>query len=115
AASAAHADPGGRKVLVVLVGQVGWHVAGRLVAPRSVALHLLPPCTPESPPVEPLRPLAREAVANRSGGRPDRLRATPRARLAYPATDPAGGRPVVGFHRARRSERYRSSESVGAG
>jgi hypothetical protein len=102
---AAHADPLGRKVLVVLVDRAGWHVARRLVVPPNVVLHDRPPCTPELQPVEPLWPLVREAVANRTIGRIDRLRAILRGRLAYLAGNPAVVRPVVGFHWARRLER----------
>ena|SRR5438045_5078506 len=45
-----------------------------------MALHFLPPCTPELQPVEPFRPLVREAVTNRSiggsagAGQPARIR-----------------------------------------
>jgi hypothetical protein len=48
--------------------------------------------------VEPLWPLVREAVANRSVGRLDRLWAIPRARLGHLARNPAVVRPVLGFH-----------------
>ena len=58
------ADPGGVKLLVVLVDNAGWHVAKRLARPPNVVLHPLPPCTPELQPAEPLWPLLREAVAN---------------------------------------------------
>jgi transposase len=102
---AAHADARGRKVLVVLVDRAGWHVAKRLVVPPNVVLHYLPPCTPELQPVEPLWPLVREAVANRTIGRIDRLRAILRGRLAYLARNPAVVRGVVGFRWARRLER----------
>ena len=105
AAFAAHADPHGRKVLLVLVDRAGWHVARRLVVPPSVVLHYLPPCTPELQPVEPLWPLVREAVANRTIGRIGRLRSILRGRLAYLARNPAVVRPVVGFHWATRLER----------
>jgi transposase len=105
AAFAAHADPRGRKVLVVLMDRAGWHVARRLVVPGNVVLHFLPPCTPELQPVEPLWPLVREAVANRTIGRIDRLRAILRDRLAYLARNPAVVRPVVGFHWANQLER----------
>ena len=97
AALAAHADPGGRKVLVLLVDNAGWHVAKRLAVPANVVLHYLPPCTPELQPAEPLWPLIREAVANRSIGRIDRLRAIVRARLMYLAQHPDLVQPVVGF------------------
>ena len=105
AAFAAHADPHGRKVLLVLVDRAGWHVARRLVVPPSVVLHYLPPCTPELQPVEPLWPLVREAVANRAIGRIDRLRAILRARLGYLADNPGVVQPVVGFRWAARLER----------
>jgi hypothetical protein len=105
AAFAAHADPPGRKVLVVLVDNAGWHVAKRLAVPPNVVLHLLPPCTPELQPAEPLWPLVREAVANRSIGRIDRLRAILRARLGYLARTPEEVQPVIGFRWATRLER----------
>jgi hypothetical protein len=58
------ADPEGRKLLVVLVDNAGWHIAKRLEVPANVVLHRLPPRTPELQPVEPRWPLLREAVAN---------------------------------------------------
>jgi transposase len=105
AAFAAHADPDGRKVLVVPVDNAGWHVARRLVVPENVVLHFLPPCTPELQPVEPLWPLVREAVANRSIGRIDRLRSILRSRLAYLAQSPGAVQPIIGFHWTRCLER----------
>jgi hypothetical protein len=101
AALAAHADPNGRKVLVVLVDNAGWHVAKWLAVPANVALHFLPPGTPELQPAAPLWPLIREAVANRSIVRIDRLRAIVRARLAYVAQHPGLIQPVVGFRWTR--------------
>src|SRR5262245_37885181 len=38
AASAAHADPDDRKVLVLVVDRAGWHTAGRLAVPANVRL-----------------------------------------------------------------------------
>jgi transposase len=105
AAFAAHADPEGRKVLVVLMDRAGWHVARRLVVPPNVVLHFLRSCTPELQPVEPFWPLVREAVANRTIGRLDRLRAILRDRLGYLARSPELVRAIVGFHWARRLER----------
>jgi len=104
AAFATQADPEGRKVLVVLLDNAGWHVAKRLAVPANVVLHFLPPCTPQLQPAEPLWPLVREAVANRSIGRIDRLRAILRARLAYLARNPEVVQPAVGFHWAARLE-----------
>jgi hypothetical protein len=62
---ARRADPQGRKLLVLLLDNAGWHIAKRLAVPPNVALYRLPACTPEVQPVEPLWPLLREAVANR--------------------------------------------------
>jgi hypothetical protein len=104
AAFAAGVDPSGEKVLVVLVDNAGWHVAKRLVVPPNVVLHRLPPCTPELQPVEPFWPLVREAVANRSIGRMDRLRAILRGRLGYLADHPELVQPVVGFRWAQQLE-----------
>jgi transposase len=103
-AFAARADPAGKKVLVVLVDNAGWHVARRLVVPPNVVLHFLPPCTPELQPAEPFWPLVREAVANRSIGRIDRLRAILRDRLEYLAQHPEIVQPVIGFRWAQRLE-----------
>jgi hypothetical protein len=105
AAFAAHADPTGEKVRVVLVDNAGWHVAKRLVVPPNVRLHFLPPCTPELQPAEPLWPLVRGAVANRSIGRLDRLRAILRVRLRYLARTPEVVQPVIGFRWATQLER----------
>ncbi len=88
-----------------MVGRAGWHVAKWLAVPPNVVLHYLPPCTPELQPVEPLWLLVREAVANRTVGRIDRLQAILRARLADLAGNPGVVRPVVGFHWANRLER----------
>lgn len=104
AAFAARADPNGEKVLVVLADNAGWHVAKRLVVPPNVVLHRLPPCTPELQPVEPFWPLVREAVANRSIGRIDRLRAILRGRLGYLADHPELVQPVIGFRWTRQLE-----------
>jgi hypothetical protein len=82
--------------------RTGWHVARRLVVPPNVVLHYLPPRTPE---LQPVGPLVREAVANRTIGRIDRLRAILRSRLADLARNPAVVRSVVGFRWARRLER----------
>jgi hypothetical protein len=103
-AFAAHADPEGEKVLVVLVDNAGWHVAKRLAVPSNVVLHFLPPCTPELQPAEPLWPLVREAVANRSIGRIDRLRNVVRDRVSYLASHPDVVQPRVGFRWAASLE-----------
>jgi transposase len=103
-AFARHADPDGTKVLVVLVDNAGWHRAKALVVPANVVLHFLPPCTPELQPAEPLWPLVRESLANRSVGRIDRLRNITRARVDYLTNHPEVVQPRVGFHWAVRLE-----------
>ena len=105
AAFATHADPDGTKILLLVVDRAGWHTAKRLAVPPNVALHFLPPCTPELQPAEPLWPLVREAVANRSIGRIGRLRAILRARLGYLGRAPEVVQPVIGFRWATRLER----------
>jgi transposase len=102
---AAHADPDGRKVLVVLLDNAGWHRARALVVPPNVVLHFLPPCTPELQPAEPLWPLVREALANRSIGRIDRLRSIVWARVSYLAAHPDEVQSRVGFRWAAGLER----------
>lgn len=94
---AAHADPDGKKVLVVLVDNAGWHRARALVVPANVVLHFLPPCTPELQPAEPLWPLVRESLANRSVGRIDRLKTIVRDRVDYLTDHPGEVQPRVGF------------------
>src|SRR5262249_20299855 len=98
AAFAAHADPGGQQVLVVVVDRAGWHTAKRLVVPPNVVLHFLPPYTPELQPVEPFWALVREGVAN---DRLDRLAALRRVicrRCRRLADDRATVLGAIGFH-----------------
>ena len=104
AAFAAHADPDGTKLLVLVVDRAGWHVARRLVVPGNVRLHFLPPCTPELQPVEPYWALVREAVANRGFDRLAGLRRVVRRRCEYLARNPCIVKGAVGFHWAIRLE-----------
>ena len=104
AAFAAHADPDGTKVLVVVVDNAGWHVAGRLAVPPNVRLHFLPPCTPELQPVEPFWPLVREAVANDTFDRLGDLTRVIRRRCTRLARDLAAVKGAVGFHWAVKLE-----------
>jgi transposase len=98
AAFAAHADPDGTKVLVLVVDRAGWHVARRLTIPTNVRLHFLPPCTPELQPVEPYWALVREAVANRGFDRLAGLRRVVRRRCEDLARNPTIVKGAVGFH-----------------
>jgi transposase len=95
---AKRADPEGRKLLVLLVDNAGWHMAKRLVVPPNVALYRLPPCTPELQPAERLWPLLREAVANRELAGMDELRARVERRVEWLAGHPEAVRGAVGFH-----------------
>jgi transposase len=97
AAFAAHADPDGAKVLVLVVDQAGWHTAKRLVVPANVRLHFLPPCTPELQPVEPFWALVREAVANETFDRLADLRRVVRRRCGRLARDPGTVSGAIGF------------------
>jgi hypothetical protein len=92
------ADPGGAKLLVVLVDNAGWHVAKRLAVPPNVVLHRLPPCTPELQPAEPLGPLVREVVANEGFDDLEGLRRPLVARCCWLMGHPEIVRGVVGFH-----------------
>jgi hypothetical protein len=98
AAFAAHADPGGRKVLVLPVGNAGWHTAERLAAPANVRLHFVPPRAPELQPVEPFRALVREAAANETFGRLADPRRVVRRRCKRLAADRAAVKGAIGSH-----------------
>lgn len=98
AAFAAHADPCGRKLLVLVVDNAGWHTAKRLVVPGNVRLHFLPPCTPELQPVEPFWALVREAVANDTFDRLADLRRRIARRCRRLADDRESVLGAVGFH-----------------
>ncbi len=105
AAFAAHADPDGEKVLVVVVDNAGWHRAKRLPVPANVRLHVLPPCTPPLQPVEPFWALVREAVANDTFDRLADLKRRVVRRCQRLAEDRATVLGAVGFHWATRLER----------
>jgi hypothetical protein len=92
------ADPGGKKVLVVLVDNAGGHVAKALVVPTNVRLYRLPPCTPELQPAEHLWPLVREGMANRDFDHLVALGAKLRSRCDWLASHPEVVRGPVGFH-----------------
>jgi len=94
---AAHADPRGEKVLVLVVDNAGWHRAKRLTVPANVRLHFLPPCTPELQPVEPYWALVREAVANDAFDRLADLRRRVTRRCRRLAADRATVLGAIGF------------------
>src|SRR5438874_7990324 len=92
------ADPGGQKVLVVLVDNAGGHVAKALTVPANVRLYRLPPCTPELQPAEHLWPLVRESLANRGFDHLVGLAAKLRRRCDWLAEHPEVVKGAVGFH-----------------
>jgi DDE superfamily endonuclease len=92
------ADPEGRKLLVVLVDNAGWHVAKRLAVPANVMLRRLPSCTPELQPAEPLWPLVREAVANRGFADLEAMEGPLVERCRWLIDHPEVVRGAVGFH-----------------
>jgi hypothetical protein len=103
-AFATRADPGGTKVLVLVVDNAGWHRAKGLTVPSNIRLHFLPPCTPELQPVEPFWPLVREAVANNTFARLADLRQRVRRRCEWLAQNRDTVMGVVGFHWASKLE-----------
>lgn len=92
------ADPGGRKVLVVIVDGSGGHTAKGLKVPSNVVLHRQPSCTPELQPAEHLWPLVRESLANRVFGTLPELTEVLTTRCQW-LTEHAGViAAAVGFH-----------------
>ncbi len=92
------ADPGGEKILVVLVDNAGGHIAKGLVVPANVRLFRLPPCTPELQPAEHLWPLVREGLANRDFDHLVGLAGKLRRRCNWLADHPEVVQGTVGFH-----------------
>ena len=58
-------NPDGRKVIVLLLDNAGWHVSKRLLVPEGLVLCRIPAYTPELNPAEGVMPLLHEGVANR--------------------------------------------------
>ena len=92
------ADPEGRKVLVTIVDNAGWHVAKALAVPPNVVLHHLPSCTPELQPAEPLWPLVREGLANKTFATLTALEEPLVRRCGWLADHPPVVKGAVGFH-----------------
>ncbi|WP_010038826.1 transposase [Gemmata obscuriglobus] len=93
------ADPGRRKVRVLIVDGSGGHTAKALVIPPNVVLHRLPPPrTPELQPAEHLWPLVREGVANRVFDTLEGLTATLTARCQRLTEHAAVVAGAVGLH-----------------
>ncbi len=91
------ADPHGDTVLVLLLDNSGWHVAGDLVVPPDEVLHRLPPNTPELQPAEPLWPLVREVVANQTFADLDAMERPLVERCRWLIDHPGGVHGAVGF------------------
>jgi DDE superfamily endonuclease len=92
------ADPTGEKVLVVVLDRAGWHVAKKLLVPSNVVLFHLPASTPELQPVEPLWPLVRESLANKTFASLAALEEPLVRRCGWLADHPEVVKGAVGFH-----------------
>lgn len=92
------ADPDGGKVLVLVLDRAGWHTAKERKVPANVVLFHLPPSTPELQPVEPLWPLVREALANKTFGSLGALQEPLVRRCGWLADHPEVVKGAVGFH-----------------
>jgi transposase len=90
-------DPEGRKVLLLLLDNAGWHRAKDLQVPPGLLLLHLPPYTPELSPAEPVVPLLREAVANESFPSLEALQERLAERCVYLQEHPEVIRGVAGF------------------
>jgi hypothetical protein len=96
------ADPDGRAVPVVVADSAGWHVGTELAVPPHVVVHHRPSCTPELQPAEPLRPLVRDALANKTFPTRVALREPLGRRCGWLADHPEIVTGAVGFHWAVR-------------
>jgi hypothetical protein len=92
------ADPEGAEVLVLVLDRAGWHVAKELAVPANVVLFHLPPSTPELQPVEPLWPLVRESLANKTFANLSALQEPLVRRCGWLAEHPEIVKCAVGFH-----------------
>ena len=76
----------------------GWHAADDLAVPPNVPPHHLPSCTPELQPAEPLWPLVREGLANKTFPTLAALADPLERRCRWLAGDTATVKGAVGFH-----------------
>ncbi len=58
-------DPHGKRIIVLVIDQAGFHIAHTIVIPPNIIVRFLPSHTPELQPVESAWPLLREATHNR--------------------------------------------------
>ncbi len=59
-------NPGGNKLIVLMVDQAGWHTTNKLQVPEGILLQPLPPYTPQLQPVESAWPVLKEPLANKA-------------------------------------------------
>lgn len=59
-------NPDGKKLIVLMIDQAGFHTGKELAIPEGIKIEQLPPYTPELQPVESLWPLLKESIANRA-------------------------------------------------
>jgi hypothetical protein len=92
------ADPKGEKVLVVILDRAGWHIAKKLTVPPNTVLFHMPASTPELQPAEPLWPLVRESLANKTFASLAALQEPLARRCEWLADHPEIVKGAVGFH-----------------
>lgn len=59
-------NPEGKKLILLLLDNAGWHVSKHLQLPDSLILYRIPAYTPELSPAEPIMPLLHESLANKT-------------------------------------------------
>ena len=59
-------NPEGKKLILLLLDNAGWHVSKHLQLPDSLIRYRSPAYTPELSPAEPIMPLLHESLANKT-------------------------------------------------
>jgi len=94
---AAEVNPHNKKIILLLVDGAGFHSAKDVKVPEGIALHFLPPYTPELQPTECVWPLLREALANEQFASLDALQETLITRCRWLIDHPKTVQGEVGF------------------
>ena len=91
-----YANPGGNRIIVLLVDRAGWHSSEDLKLPKNIRLFPLPAYTPELQPTECAWPPLREPLANRPIDSLDELESILIERCRYFMDNPAKLKQYVG-------------------
>lgn len=91
------ANPTGKKLILLLIDQAGFHTTKKLEIPPSIIFFPLPPHTPELQPAECVWPLLRETIANRTFSTLDALEDMLITRCQWLIKNPEIVRGKVGF------------------